>query len=69
MRSFISALQITHEYGSRLESIRAHFPNGPNGSNVGSVADAGGSAGQEINSPENASPVFELNIALQDLQK
>lgn len=51
--------QILQEYGCRLESIRNAFPLardvavGPEG----------------VGATENALPVFELNIALQDLQK
>jgi hypothetical protein len=48
-----------------LESIRSHFPNGSNGP---SISTDGGN-GAEMGSAENAAPVFELNIALQDLQK
>ncbi|XP_046644762.1 BAI1-associated protein 3-like isoform X1 [Daphnia pulicaria] len=56
---------ITHEFSSRLESIRSHFPNGTNGP---SISTDGGN-GAELGSAENAAPIFELNIALQDLQK
>ncbi|XP_032788446.2 BAI1-associated protein 3 isoform X1 [Daphnia magna] len=57
---------ITQEFSSRLESIRSHFPNGPNGPTI-STTDGGN--GAETGSAENAGPLFELNIALQDLQK
>lgn len=62
----LPSLQITQEFSSRLESIRSHFPNGPNGPTI-STTDGGN--GAETGSAENAGPLFELNIALQDLQK
>lgn len=53
-------LQIIQEYSPRLENIRSHFP-------ISATSFTDGS--NEIPSAENTSPVFELNIALQDLQK
>ena len=60
-----------HEYGCRLDTLRHCFAVVNSNANNG-----GGSGGNSSNGTDSSStemnvllPVFELNIALQDLQK
>lgn len=55
-------VQILHDYSNRLENIRSQFP-----AHSSSTSPDSGSTSTLVQ--DNASAVFELNIALQDLQK